>query len=58
MNNLDKMFSETKTATQYASRYLNYLGDLLKSFDPSAIGEMAEEFLSAREEGRTIYFKE
>ncbi|MCR4337229.1 MAG: SIS domain-containing protein [Candidatus Omnitrophica bacterium] len=56
MNTLEKFFSENKDEVAFYDGYANYLSHLVKSLDKKAVRNVAECFLKAREENRTIYF--
>ncbi len=54
MNNLDRIFTEDPA--QFATKYLQYLNQVLSEIDPAAIGVFIRRLLDARERGATVYF--
>ena len=55
MNNLEKMFSESKDLGQYAKGYFEYLHNLLNKLDPGAISAFVDELEDAHKNGNTVY---
>ena len=57
MNTLDKIFSDTgKSPDEFARYYTKYLSELLQKLDASSIAAFINILLSAREDGRKIFF--
>ncbi|MCL0102757.1 SIS domain-containing protein [Dehalococcoidia bacterium] len=56
MNNLEKIFSESRSVRDYAKGYVSYLSELLTSLNSQAIEEIIEVFQNVRANGKTIFF--
>jgi D-sedoheptulose 7-phosphate isomerase len=56
MNNLDEIFSGSKSGADYAQRYVSYLSNLLGNLDVEAVEKTIAIFQKARNDGRTIFF--
>jgi D-sedoheptulose 7-phosphate isomerase len=55
MNNIQKNFEESKTASQFSRKYLNYLSTILEEIDEKAVGEFIELILTTRNIGKSIF---
>ena len=55
MTTLAGITKDSTTATEFSTAYVRHLSDLLASLDPSAIAAVADHFMRARAEGRTIF---
>jgi D-sedoheptulose 7-phosphate isomerase len=55
MSTLDRLFSESTSLGDYASRYVSYLTQLLGQLDGEAIERIGRIFESARQAQRTIF---
>jgi len=57
MNTLDKIFNNTSNnPAEFAQQYAEYLSTLLRGLDSSSVAKFIEVLLSAREDGRRIFF--
>lgn len=56
MNELNKMFSQSNSAAEYARAYSEYLGKLTSELDFDAISHFVDVLLHARQNRKTIYF--
>ncbi|MCL0036162.1 SIS domain-containing protein [Dehalococcoidia bacterium] len=56
MNNLEKIFSESRSGGDYARRYASYMSELLTSLNWQAIEGIIEVFQTVRANGKTIFF--
>ena len=56
MNELDRMFSASKSLTEYTELYLQYLAKVLEKMDCESIAKMGQAILAARESGKKIIF--
>ena len=57
MNTLDKIFKDTPNNPQeFTHQYTKYLSELLCGLDSSSVAKFIEILLSAREDGRRIFF--
>lgn len=56
MNQVEKIFNESSSASQFAKNYLTYLSQLLTKLDINAIGDFIETIESARNRGSKIIF--
>lgn len=56
MNQIEKIYKNTKGPVKFAAEYLQYLEVIFKKLDTSAIGSMIDIFLQARNQGKTIFF--
>lgn len=54
MNNIDRFFS--RDPGTFAAAYIDYLSEVLKGIDVSAIGRFSQTLLDARERGATVFF--
>ena len=55
MNNIVRLFKETKSAQEFATGYLSYLSELLKRLDTHAIAAFIKELEEARKSGNTVF---
>src|SRR5271157_5747831 len=55
MNNIERIFSESGNAEQFARGYIAYLSTLLSRLDVAAIAAVAYELEDARENHNTIF---
>ena len=55
MNNMSRLYKESKSPEEFAGSYLNYLSDLLKGLDLKAIAGFIGEFEDARRTGNTVF---
>ena len=55
MNKVEAMYHKGKTISEFSKSYFNYLSEIFKTIDLSAIESIAAEFESARENGNTIF---
>lgn len=55
-NKLDEIFFSTGSVKEYAEKYTQYLSQLLKNLDISAIEDVTNVFLKARDQGKKIIF--
>ena len=55
MNNIDMLCNGSRSASEFAQRYFNYLKQVLDSIKPESIGMLVEEFDHARVSGHTIF---
>ena len=56
MNNLDRIFQENKSITDFSSAYLHYVGKVLSSISVDEIALFVDVLMAAREKGNFIYF--
>lgn len=56
MNNVQKIFEETKTPASFSRNYLSYLSTILSQLDEKAIGKFIEIILNARDTSKAVYF--
>jgi len=56
MNQVEKIFSENRSASSFCKSYVTYLGSLLQTLDFDAIESFVNDILKAREEGKRIIF--
>ena len=56
MNELDKIFSQTKHANTFATGYLNYLNQVLSGFNVEEISAFVRIIVDARERDAQIFF--
>lgn len=56
MTGLADHYRQSDSKEDFAGRYLTYMADLLGQVDRSAVARILEAFLTAHENGRTIYF--
>ena len=56
MNNIEKLFVDSPSATHFAKGYFNYLGNVMGSLDAEAIGAFVKLLLDARERNARIFF--
>ncbi|MFA4967871.1 MAG: sugar isomerase, partial [Candidatus Margulisiibacteriota bacterium] len=55
MNNLEKLFSKTKTFEEYADGYFKYLSELLSKIDKKSIAAFVEELEDSCERQSTVF---
>ena len=55
MNNINAAFDKSNSFSDFAIRYFNYLTDIQKNMDQDELNKFADEFMSAREKGNTIF---
>lgn len=55
MNNIDMMGQKSKTASEFAKGYFNYLRQVLVSIEPESIDRLVAELEDARAKGNTIF---
>lgn len=55
MNNIEKLCSNSQSASVFARGYFEYLKGALDSIDPESIDRLVEEFENARADGNTIF---
>ena len=55
MNNIDAAFDKSNSFSDFAIRYFNYLTNIQKKLDQDELNKFANEFMSAREKGNTIF---
>ena len=56
MNNVDKIFNNSNSISDYSKSYLEYLTAVLNGISLSAIDDFVKVLLDARERGSTIFF--
>ena len=56
MNELDKIFSQSKHANTFATGYLNYLNQVLSGFNVEEISAFVRILVDARERDAQIFF--
>ena len=56
MNNVERIYSERRTASLFARGYLDYLGKVLEKLDEEEIAAFIEALIQARERGARIFF--
>ena len=56
MNNVDKIFNNSNSVSDYSKSYLEYLNIVLTSISLSEIDDFVKILLEARERGSTIFF--
>jgi D-sedoheptulose 7-phosphate isomerase len=56
MNNLDRIFQENKSITDFSCAYLHYVGKVLSSISVDEIASFVDVLMAAREKGNFIYF--
>ena len=56
MNNLDRIFQENKSITDFSSAYLKYVGTVLSGISVDEIALFVDVLMAAREKGNFIYF--
>ena len=56
MNELDKIFSQSKNANAFATGYLNYLSQVLSKFNVEEISAFVRILVDARERDAQIFF--
>ena len=56
MNELDKIFFQSKNANAFATGYLNYLSQVLSKFNVEEISAFVKVLVEARERGAQIFF--
>lgn len=55
MNNIDKVYQESKDISEFASGYFKYLKNVLDSLDPTSLKQLSDELEDARQNGNTIF---
>lgn len=55
MNNINKIFTDSRNSADFASKYLLYLSELMKKLDLNAIARVIDELEDAREHHHTIF---
>ncbi|HLD98929.1 MAG TPA: SIS domain-containing protein [Bdellovibrionota bacterium] len=55
MNQLEKFISQSKSISQFAAEYIDYLNFVLKTVDMKSLDALAAELLLARERGNTVF---
>lgn len=58
MNNLDRIFQDSMSVTEYGRRYAAYMGDVLAGPDFSAVEKFVEILEVGRQAGRNVLFGE
>ena len=56
MNELDKIFSQSKHASTFATGYLNYLNQVLSGFNVEEISAFVRILVDARERDAQMFF--
>ena len=56
MNELDKIYSESKNAEEYSRKYCGHLCNLLSKLDHKKVAEIIDSFIEAEKAGKMIYF--
>ncbi|MFT6069504.1 MAG: D-sedoheptulose 7-phosphate isomerase [Bacteriovoracaceae bacterium] len=56
MNQVDKIFSNSNSPSEFASSYFNHLSEVLTKIDVTKVEEMINIILEARESAKMIYF--
>ncbi len=56
MNRIERLYGERPTPSGFARGYLDYLVEVLSTFDVEAIGRFVDTLLAARERGARIFF--
>jgi len=55
MNNIDRIYNESKDIKDYSKNYLLYMGELLNSLDAQGLEDFLTEIESVRKTGNTIF---
>lgn len=55
MNNIEKIYRESKNIGEFASGYFGYLKNILNSLDPISLKQLSDEFEDSSEKGSTIF---
>lgn len=55
-NQVEKIFSESKTAVEFAKGYVQYLNKVLNDINPDEIGRFIDSIYAARNRGSYIFF--
>ncbi len=55
MNNIEKNFDKSKNISEFASKYFEYLKQVLDSIEPASFQKLSDELEDAREKGNTIF---
>jgi D-sedoheptulose 7-phosphate isomerase len=55
-NNIERIFSESRSCADYADKYFAYLAGLFKRIDPAAIQQLVNLLSEARRSGKQIFF--
>lgn len=56
MNNLEKIFSKTRSGSKYSREYITYLSGILNEIDVQIIDDIIDVFINARNKGKKIFF--
>lgn len=56
MNKVQEIFENAKNPAGYVRNYLNYLAEISSQIDEAQVGKFIEIILSARDQGRAVYF--
>lgn len=56
MNQIEKIFEDSKSPAEFARAYLKYISTLLSQLDPTTISDFIETLESARERNARIFF--
>lgn len=56
MNQIDQIFQKSSNPSEFSRSYCEYLGEVLKKLDYTAIGKFIDLLLRARAEGQQIFF--
>jgi D-sedoheptulose 7-phosphate isomerase len=56
MNNIDKIFTSSKTVEEFSAGYINYLSKVISFIDVQQIGDLIRLILNTRDAGKKIYF--
>tara|TARA_Y100000590_G_scaffold468238_1_gene650242 strand:- start:1721 stop:2332 length:612 start_codon:yes stop_codon:yes gene_type:complete len=55
MNNIEKNFDKSKNISEFASKYFEYLKQVLDSIESSSFQKLSDELEDARQKGNTIF---
>ena len=55
MNNIEENYQKSKSISEFATGYFEYLKQVLDLLDPNSIEQLSAEFEKARENGNTIF---
>jgi D-sedoheptulose 7-phosphate isomerase len=55
MNNVEKIYKESKNVGEFAKGYFNYLKQVIDSIDLLTVNQLEEEFEQSRKYGHTIF---
>lgn len=56
MNQIDKIYQQSKSIEEFSAQYLDYLSEIFKRIDHKKIEIIANEFISARDSGKKLIF--